>query len=66
MRERLLTAEELNQLLIDIIKLIDGDEISLPKTEAYKGFSDLRIEIWPHGMGMNIFTQKGAKEGLEN
>ena len=60
MRERLLTSKELNQLMIDAIKLIDGDEKFLPKTDEFKGWSDLRIEIGPHG-----YEYIGSERGIE-
>ena len=60
MKERLLTPNELDQLMKDIIKVIDGDERRLPKTDSYLGLSDLRIEIEPRGYEY-IYSERGME-----
>ena len=60
MKERLLTPNELHELMIDIIRIIDGDERRLPKTDSYVGLADLRIEIEPSGYEY-IYSERGME-----
>lgn len=58
MRERLLTPEELDQLMKDIIKLINGNERLLPKTDTSKILWDYRIEIGTRGYEY-VYSERG-------
>jgi hypothetical protein len=49
MKERLLTEEELWQLMVDTLNLISGDEKLLPKINVSNGFAEPYIELTKYG-----------------